>query len=400
MESVTDWTKRLRRASYKGFAFQVESGGPSGFGRHAVNHDYVGGEQGQAEDLGRKTGTHRITAYIANGSAYADGRALLGVCASKGSGDLVMPDGEVIACICTEVERKYNRDKQGYVAFELEFLPWGGSLGPFSVELFDRVCASVLSGLPALLSVAIGGMVSPPVAQIAAAAGLAESVASAVVSASSAAPLASDDAASVHTSGAQLTDSAASIATLADVADFAQAVAAQIQTVGAALPATDGNAFAVGLAANLAALAPSSASPGIAAQNVLASALLVAARGAAAGEIARAASSLELTDRQSAKEALDALVAATDPMIDVLGQVLGADASQALADAQIAAVRALNAAMLDTAPLIEVSTTLRYPAAAAAYALYGDPSRAGELLARNGVGTPLFMPNIFVALAE
>jgi prophage DNA circulation protein len=138
----------------------------------------------------------------------------------------------------------------------------------------------------------------------------------------------------------------------------------------------------------------------LAAQNGLAAAVLTAAQVATAGETARAASSLDLTDRASAKEALAALIAATDPVIDAAAQTLDADVSQALADAQIAAVRALNASMLDTAPLIEVSATFAYPASAAAFVLYGDPSRADELLARNGVGTPLFMPNVFVALAE
>jgi prophage DNA circulation protein len=397
---TTNWPAQLRRASFRGARFWVEEYAGGGTGRHGVNHDYVGGAQGQAEDLGFRTGKHRVTAYIASDAAYAEADALVAACSAEGPAALILPTGGVIKCLCLELERKEQRDKLGYVAFELEFLPWGGSLGPFATELFDRVCASALTLFASAVSGAMSVLAGVTSAQISVASSVAANSVAVLQTALAAAPIDATTAASTQAALGALAGSAALFAGPDDAGAWLQAAATQIQTIGAALDPTAGAAFAASLAQNLGALAPSSASPGLAAQGALANALLAGLQGAAAGEAARAASTLPLTDRVSARQALDALTALTDPLADAVGQTLGPDAAQPLADALLAAARQLAAAALDTAPLIEVDTTLSYPASAMAFALYGDPSRADEILARNEIGTPLFLPGQFEALAQ
>jgi prophage DNA circulation protein len=49
--------------------------------------------------------------------------------------------------------------------------------------------------------------------------------------------------------------------------------------------------------------------------------------------------------------------------------------------------------------LVRVETGVSMSAVRLAYDLYGDPARARELTARNGVATPVFMPVVFEAVS-
>jgi prophage DNA circulation protein len=56
--------------------------------------------------------------------------------------------------------------------------------------------------------------------------------------------------------------------------------------------------------------------------------------------------------------------------------------------------------IVDLAPVIEVEANAPLPAIVHAWRLYSDPLRAGELVARNNVPHPAFMPLTFEALAR
>lgn len=85
------------------------------------------------------------------------------------------------------------------------------------------------------------------------------------------------------------------------------------------------------------------------------------------------------------------LVAANDGQITTFGALH----AMRLAVAQDLTARAANLAHLRT-----VTTPAPMPALAAAYALYGDATRAGELTASPAVASPLFLPTTFTALSE
>jgi prophage DNA circulation protein len=52
------------------------------------------------------------------------------------------------------------------------------------------------------------------------------------------------------------------------------------------------------------------------------------------------------------------------------------------------------------APVITVESNVQRPALDLAWILYADPTRADELVARNNVRNPFFMPQVISALAR
>jgi prophage DNA circulation protein len=72
----------------------------------------------------------------------------------------------------------------------------------------------------------------------------------------------------------------------------------------------------------------------------------------------------------------------------------------AVADIRGQAVEYLSRLILDLAPVITATANASLPSLVWAWRLYGDPSRAGELVARNQVAHPSFMPLSIEALAS
>ena len=64
-----------------------------------------------------------------------------------------------------------------------------------------------------------------------------------------------------------------------------------------------------------------------------------------------------------------------------------------------AAVNYLAQVIVNATPVLTVTTPVAIPCLLAAWRLYQDPTRAAELIARNGVKTAEFMPESFEALA-
>lgn len=73
--------------------------------------------------------------------------------------------------------------------------------------------------------------------------------------------------------------------------------------------------------------------------------------------------------------------------------------AQSLLAMRDAAVEYLAQVIINSRPVIMVTTPEEIPALVAAWRIYADPSRAEELIARNDVKTAEFMPTTFEALA-
>jgi prophage DNA circulation protein len=65
-----------------------------------------------------------------------------------------------------------------------------------------------------------------------------------------------------------------------------------------------------------------------------------------------------------------------------------------------AVIEYLSRTILDLAPVVTVTANAVMPSLYWAWRLYGDPSRADDLVARNRVVHPSFMPAEFEALAR
>jgi prophage DNA circulation protein len=72
----------------------------------------------------------------------------------------------------------------------------------------------------------------------------------------------------------------------------------------------------------------------------------------------------------------------------------------ALTDARDHIVKYISQSMINTVPVIEISAPSPMPAIYWAYRLYDDPNRADELVTRNAVVDPAYIPSTFEALAR
>jgi hypothetical protein len=144
---------------------------------------------------------------------------------------------------------------------------------------------------------------------------------------------------------------------------------------------------------------PMIASPGRGRAAGLARALCAAAEASFLGQAFLAEAQSNFADRQSAQDASQRIQAAMDAASDRIAGAIGGSVFAILATAAAQANAHIAAAAADLRPVVVVTAPRSFPATALAYALYGDPARAAELVARNNCGTSLFMPPTFEALA-
>ncbi len=96
----------------------------------------------------------------------------------------------------------------------------------------------------------------------------------------------------------------------------------------------------------------------------------------------------------------DAVCAALDAEITIAGDVGDDDSYAALRTMRAAAVDLLTTLGAQLPRLVTITTPASMPALALAYALYGDTTRADDLIARADPPHPAWMPTAFQALSE
>lgn len=101
-----------------------------------------------------------------------------------------------------------------------------------------------------------------------------------------------------------------------------------------------------------------------------------------------------------AAAARDRIRSVAEAVLERLGDTLGFAAMSALDAVTGETALALSRLAASRAPLVRVETGISLPSTLLAWELYQDPDRAGELIDRNGIGTPMLMPVAFEALAR
>lgn len=388
----------MRPASFRGVPFEVETDKLTDHGRHVVVHEYVKAETYATEDLGRRAGRVKLTAYLGGDDAYARRDALVEACSAPGPAMLVLPTGRARLCRCISVGTSDERSKQGYVAVELEFVEAGSSIGPVGFPIGDRIVASALAALPALLGSAVArrsDWTAAPrdVLQATAvnAVALMETVRASVV-------LDPEPAAELFAALQDLSTAVEELAGAEATADWiarSATVAADISE--AADPEQAAPAWRIATT-DAPALVPRTKSP------ALSRSIAPPARGAAAFEatalceFARTQASRAYPDRQSADAARTALDETAAIALPRIGAALGEDVYALCSDAVATASAHIAAVALDLKPVIVAETAITIPSTLAAWALYGDASRARDIVYRNRVATPLMLPRRFEAL--
>lgn len=129
---MADWHENLRPGSFRNTPFVFQDGDAE-FGRRNVVHEYPLRDKPWVEDLGRKVRKFSITAYVL-GDGYMDARdALIAAIETPGVGELIHPRyGRLNVNVTSCRQRESTRDG-GYAQFNLSFAESGEKEFPNTV---------------------------------------------------------------------------------------------------------------------------------------------------------------------------------------------------------------------------------------------------------------------------
>ena len=148
MVDLTFWP-----ASFRGVPFHVESEGARP-GRRLAVHEFPYRDIPFIEDMGAAAVRFPVKAYVASETTLAEAAALEAALGTRGAAPLVLPGrGPVMARLMT-CARAMERDKLGYVAFDLEFIAEGASSAVIAITSL----ISAVTGAGDALSTAAGGL--------------------------------------------------------------------------------------------------------------------------------------------------------------------------------------------------------------------------------------------------
>lgn len=151
---MRDWTKTLRRASFRGVDFWVEDDAFTG-GKRVALHEYAGGRYSFPEEMGLVTSGYEVTAYLIGDRSDAQAARLTQAAQAAGPGRLVLPiDGGQLAYVI-DFQRRRARDTAGYIAFSFMAIPVGNEAG--AVLGAGDMTAAVLGAAASAATTAFGG---------------------------------------------------------------------------------------------------------------------------------------------------------------------------------------------------------------------------------------------------
>ncbi|PZU95034.1 MAG: hypothetical protein DI527_02090 [Chelatococcus sp.] len=389
---------RLRRASFDGLPFHVESGDAEA--GHRVATTTIPNGLHVNESFGPQARKYEIEAYCAGSGAHAQAEALLVAAEAAHLGLLVLPDQPSVMVRLTKARRSFEKDKLGLISVSLEAVAEPATApGGLTANAIEAAIYGVSAGIGGAFGSFAGaafqllGQSSLVVeAAMDAAAGVLGDIAALRQT------LRLSPAAMAATEQPFAAATAALAAFPAAPAAYGEAVATLAIALGDAADPATLSAVLVDLGAPPDA-APAQVSRGsalvIAANAEQGVALTAAARALALGE---ASARRSYRDRPEAVTARSSAAAVFDDALARIGRP-GLDLAR-----QLSAMAGLVADLAqkreaDLAPLITVSAGRPLPSLVWAWALYGDPMRAEEVAARAAAYNPAFLPERFTALA-
>lgn len=167
------WTDRLQPASFRGVAFKVD-GDDLQVGRRTVLHEYPGRDTPSVEDMGRETREYAISAYLIGADFMAERDRLIEALEQAGAGELVSPwYGRMNVVVMGKQRISHSKQDGGMCLVSFTFVesgedewpastPLGSSLlAGRSISLLDRAQSAFasafglgLDGLPEWMSMA------------------------------------------------------------------------------------------------------------------------------------------------------------------------------------------------------------------------------------------------------
>lgn len=384
------WRELLQPASFRGVAFKFESADASG-GRRAQTHEYPMRDTPWTEDLGRKARTVSLNAYVLGADYMAARDALIAALDAAGAGTLVHRYWGELQVVVTDYRVSESSGEGGIARFSISFAEAGSQTFPAARTDTAEALASQVEKTRAAAQ-----KTYTDVHQVA---GMPGWVSDAAVADFSRALDAIDGLTAQLTPDLSLLaeiqlDAGRVAGTLGDLirvpVSAAAALDARIRAL-AQVPSRPVDAFTAltalfghdsGPAAT--ATTPSNQQ---AALNRTANAALV--RQLAVTEAAGLLQSAEFDSAIAAAEARDTVLAAIDSEAGVTPDDMLFRELSALAAASTRAVAARTDSLARIGT-VQFSATL--PALVVAHRVYGDATRADEIVSRNRVRHPGFVP--------
>jgi prophage DNA circulation protein len=408
-----DWLKTLWPASYKGVPFFFESDDEEG-GRDNVKHVFPHRDPPFIEDMGEALRFYGGTAYVHGDNADALASALKAALSSYGQGMLVVPYFGPVTVHCETFKRSTQRDQMGYVAFELKFVRAGAATAFISVPSLasaafiaaDALATSIGRLLPGAI-----GLLNQADYVVAAVTDTLASAAAAVDVLRQSYPV--EPAVSAKLRGG-VTTFVADLPGLVSNAAGADPGAAMARLVDLVRQLGDGLPAGAAVRASLdlfdAFPSPAPVTVTIAGKPYLSPTAKRAADNAAAA--ARAVRLAALTayaegvlrmtfnDRPSGVTARGEVAERFEAELYDTTGAENHDLFVAIESVRGKVIDWLTKTINTLAPVIVVESAQIMSSLALSWALYADPTRAAELVARNNVRHPSFMPRTIEALSR
>lgn len=129
---MSEWRDKLQPASFRGVAFHVESNDQSG-GRRVELHEYPLRDEPYPEDLGRKAKTFTINAYVIGDDYMTKRDALIEALEKSGAGTLVHRYYGQMRVQAGEYRVSQTNSEGGKATFSITFYEAGAASVPTSV---------------------------------------------------------------------------------------------------------------------------------------------------------------------------------------------------------------------------------------------------------------------------
>lgn len=385
------WAKSLRPASFRGVPFFVASA-DGAHGRRTARHEYPLRDLAYVEDLGRRTREFTIEAFVLGATYMAARDKLVDAIEQPGPGALVHPYRGEIKVVATDFRVRETTAEGGMARFTITFVETGenvypeaepltgqrvGTAADTAVKATEEDFAKVFSvdGKPEFVSDSAVGQIENAITRMRVLSGR-------IAAATSPITKFSAQLDRIKTEVRNLIRVPGNLA--ADITGAIGALGGVARTPGSSLDAYRKTADT---ATSSTTVPTTTASRRQESANQKAMNDLLART--ATIEAARAATQITF---ESHEEAVAVRVDLAD-RLDTLMESCESDVVyQALEDLRVEVVRDVTTRGADLARTARYTPAATLPALALAYAVHGDAARADEIVARNNVRHPGFVP--------
>lgn len=379
----------IRPASFRGVPFTPVSVEDSGGGRRVEVHQFPFRDQPYTEDFGAQPRTFSIECFV----PWSERARLKAACAAPGPGPLVHPFLGTLQVVCIDAKTKDSTSSANLTYFTLSFADAGTNEFPEAIpSTGPQVSREAAKARTTLRSTFVAGFDTPApqwvtdssVARV-------TDLGAAVDSAARKVPggIGLD---AFNTARRALADAAGLVA---DPNALASAISVTIQRMAglstdplSTFRMLEGFAASVGSSFAVISTALGSRGDESRRQNALAR----IARSSAVVEASIAASAIPLDSYNAASALRGRIVELFDGELSALGDSGEDDALEALLRLRARVLDDLRARGGALAAVRAITLASTVPAVVLAYRLYGDADRDAEIVARNGIRHPGFIP--------